>query len=153
MLCSVLATGLAGCAPDPVAIEDTGIAAADARACRELVEALPDRLGDREQVPTTPGDALGAAWGDPAIVLTCGVDEPEDFSRTAVCQEVNGIGWFVPDAALEDESVGATLTTVGHRPRVAVTVPAGQRPEGVAAALAGVAEAVEAHTELVRPCR
>ena len=152
MLCVALTAVLAGCAADPVAIPEPDLDEADTRTCRALVDDLPDALGDRERVEVTPADAPGAAWGDPAIVLTCGVDEPEGVTRTAVCQEVNGVGWFVPDAALEDESLDVTLTAVGHRPRVQVAVPAGQRPEGVAAALAGVADAVSEHTELVRRC-
>ncbi|WP_167305972.1 DUF3515 domain-containing protein [Nocardioides euryhalodurans] len=152
VLCVALTAAVAGCGTDPVAITGPDLDEADSRACRALVDDLPDALGDRERVEVTPADALGAAWGEPAIVLTCGVDEPGGITRTAVCQEVNGIGWFVPDAALEDESLDATLTAVGHRPRVQVSVPAEQRPEGVAAALAGVAGAVEEHTELVRPC-
>ena len=44
------------------------------------------------------------------------------------------------------------LVTVGYEPIITVVVPAEQRPEGVAAAMAGLAAAVEEHTELVRPC-
>jgi hypothetical protein len=83
--------------------------------------------------------------------MTCG-GEPPALDPTAVCEEANGVGYFVNDAPLKDESVDVTLVTVGYEPIITVEVPAEQRPEGVAAAMAGLASAVEEHTELVRPC-
>ena len=125
--------------------------ASEEETCRDLVADVPDRLGDRERREVTPSDGLGAAWGDPAIVMTCG-GEPPLLSPTAVCEEANGVGYFVEDAPLSDESVDVTLVTVGYDPIITVEVPAEERPEGVAAAMAELAAAVEAHTELVRPC-
>ncbi|MGZ5403836.1 MAG: DUF3515 family protein, partial [Nocardioides sp.] len=83
--------------------------------------------------------------------LTCGGDAP-DLSRTAPCIETDGVGWYVDEAVLEDESVAATLVTAGYRPVVTLEVPAAQRPEGAAAAMVGVAAAVRESTELVQPC-
>jgi hypothetical protein len=125
--------------------------ASEEQTCRDLLADVPDTLGEREQREVTPPDALGAAWGDPAIVMTCG-GEPPALAPTAVCEEANGVGYFVEDAPLKDESVDVTLVTVGYDPIITVEVPAEERPEGVAAAMAGLAATVEAHTELVRPC-
>ena len=144
---------LAGCAADPVALPEVSRQPDEARACEALVADLPAALGDRERVEVTPPGALGAAWGDPPIVLSCGGGVPEDFSETAVCQEVDGVGWYVADEALEDESRDVVLTAVGHRPVVRLEVPAEQRPEGPATAMAELAGPVSEHTELVRPCR
>jgi hypothetical protein len=69
-----------------------------------------------------------------------------------VCEEANGVGYFVEDAPLADESVDVTLVTVGYDPIITVEVPAEERPEGVAAAMAGLSAAVENNTQLVRPC-
>ncbi len=150
MLSGVLAV-LAGCSAEPVTLESPVMPASEEQTCRDLLADVPDTLGDRERRDVTPSDALGAAWGDPAIVMTCG-GEPPALSPTAVCQEADGVGYFVEDAPLEDESVDVTLVTVGYDPIITVEVPAAARPEGVAAAMAGLAAAVEAHAELVRPC-
>ena len=151
MLCAALAA-LAACSADRVTLPDVDVAPDERAACESLVNALPADLGDdRERVPVLPADALGAAWGDPAIVMTCGGDAPE-VSRTASCTEVNGVGWYVDEAVIEDESVAATLVTVGYRPIVTLEVPADQRPEGAAAAMAGLATAVRENAELVQPC-
>ena len=149
---SAAALVLAGCTSGPVEITEPGLSAAEEATCRALVEDLPDTIAGNERVPVAPEDALGAAWGDPPIVLTCGGDVPDGFDRTAFCQEVDGVGWYVPDAALKDESRDVTMITVGHRPIVTVVVPAELRPEGAAAVPAELADVVADHTELVRPC-
>ena len=150
MLSGALA-GLVSCSAGPVALESPAMPASEEKTCRDLVADVPDMLGDRERREVTPSDALGAAWGDPAIVMTCG-GEPPALSPTAVCEEANGVGYFVEDVPLADESVDVTLVTVGYDPIITVEVPAEELPEGVAAAMAGLAATVEAHTELVRPC-
>ncbi len=148
---SALLLPLAACSGDEVTLPDVDVDPDERAACRALVDDVPAELGGRERVPVTPTGGLGAAWGDPAIVLTCG-GEPPDLSRTAPCTEVNGVGWYVEEEALADATVPATLVAVGYRPIVTLEVPADQRPEGAAAAMAGLAAAVQANTELVRPC-
>ena len=44
-------------------------------ACEGLVADLPDRLIGEDAREVSPDGALGAAWGDPALVLSCGVGE------------------------------------------------------------------------------
>ncbi len=149
---SALVLPLAACSEAEVTLPTVDVAEDDLAACRALVRDLPSELGDRSRVPVLPADGLGAAWGDPAIVMTCGGEAPE-ISRTAACTEVNGVGWYVDDGVIEDASVAATLVTVGYRPIVTLVVPPEQRPEGAAAAMAGLADAVQEHTELVQPCR
>lgn len=148
---SALALALAACSADEVTLPDVDLDPDERAACRALVDDVPTELGGRERVPVSPSGGLGAAWGDPAIVLTCG-GQPPQISRTAPCTEVNGVGWYVVEAALEDETVPATLIAVGYRPIVTVEVPPDQRPEGAAAAMAALAPVVEANAELVQPC-
>ncbi len=152
MLCALLTVTLTACAEGPVRIPDPQLDAGEARACRELVADLPQTLADADRVEVEPSDAPGAAWGDPPVVLSCGGDVPDGFGRTAFCQEVNGVGWYVPDAALEDESRDVTMATVGYRPIVTVVVPAQLRPEGLATVSAELAGPIAEHTKLVRPC-
>lgn len=133
-------------------ITEPALSAGEREACQALLDDLPSAIGDRQRVDVSPAGALGAAWGDPPIVLTCGGDVPGDFDRTSGCQEANGVGWYAGEGALADESRDVTLSTVGYRPIVTVVVPAGQRPEGVASAMSALAAPVEEHTKLVQPC-
>ena len=99
----------------------------------------------------TSGNPLGAAWGDPAIVLRCGVGTPEDYDKFAACQIVNGLDWFVPDATIEDQDADVVMTTIGRTPAVEVTVPASYRPPN--AVMVDVGRAIKQHTQVTRRCR
>ena len=81
---------------------------------------------------------------------------PTGFDRFSACQEVDGVGWYLPDDQLvgtTDQDVpDATLGTIGWSPVVRLDVPADYRPAGVAAALADLAPAVKQHLRQVRPC-
>lgn len=156
MLCG-LAAGLllAGCAAGPVAVDVPSVPEADAEACRALVDALPERVDGQERREVTGADGRAAAWGDPAIVLRCGVPEPEDFTDTATCVEANGTGWYVPDAVLDsdDETLDVTMTAVGFRPRVEVLLPGDYRPDGFTDAAGALGSVVADRLREVTPCR
>ena len=121
---------LAGCSSD-VAVEPSrgtdALSDAQVEACERLVDALPDRVGDLARRQTT-GNPLGAAWGDPAVVLRCGVETPDDFTKTSVCQDINGVLWFVPDGQITDQGADVVATTMATLPRVEVAIPAQLRP-------------------------
>ena len=142
-----------GCSAGPVDVGTPTVSGADRRACEGLVGDLPDTLAEESAREVSPADALGAAWGDPAITLTCGVGRPAGFDRFSTCMQADGVGWFVPDDQLLDESTDVTMTAVGYRPRVQVDVPASYRPEGVAAAMSELAGPVDDHLRLVKRCR
>jgi hypothetical protein len=115
------------------------------------VDALPSTVADLSAREVEPGDAVGAAWGDPAIVLVCGVPRPPGFGRTATCLSVNDLDWFVPEDQLESrEPTDLTMTTVGRSPRVQVTLPAEHWPP--ATTLADLSEAVRKHTTRTGRC-
>lgn len=134
---------------------DPALSTTQARACAALVEALPDTLAGQERRSVDPADAPAAAYGDPAITVECGGPMPRGFDSFAACEEVDGVGWYLPPDQITDpteESVDATLGTVGWEPVVALRVPATYRPEGLAAALAELAPPVRRTLEQVRPC-
>ena len=138
---------LAGCSPGPVEVgaAPTGPAAA---ACTDLVGALPERLVDQER-REVDGEH-GAAWGDPAIVLRCGVDEPESFDELSTCQVVNDVAWYIPEEQVTGDPVAITMTTVGRRPGVEVALPEGYFPP--AAAMAQLSKTLLEHSTEVEPC-
>jgi hypothetical protein len=140
---------LAGCGPDAVEVGGDAPAAKDQDACRLLLGGLPARVADLSKREVTPADGWGAAWGDPAIVLRCGVDAPEGFDAVATCTEVNGLEWYIPDEPPEDASA-VTMTTVNREPTVEVRLPAEHWPP--AATLVDLAPAIKEHTERTGSC-
>lgn len=141
---AAVALTLAGCSSTPT-IDDRDLSGSDQAACESLVADLPDTLAGQERREVEPADALGAAWGDPAYVLTCGVPEPDDYEPTAECNVIDGVGWYVPDDQLSDLSVDATPIALSLRPYVEVSVPADYRTEGIDRALAELAPALREH--------
>ena len=139
----------------PVEIDAPPMSAADAAACRKLVDDLPAEVAGEKAREVSGDTHLGAAWGDPAIVLTCGVPLPSDFSRTSTCIETAGVGWYVPDDVLlsSDESRDVTMTAVGYRPRVQVFLPGEYRPDGFPNAGAAIGAVVDRDLKLVKRCR
>jgi hypothetical protein len=143
---------LAGCGDEPVSISTPDVGPAARVTCEQFLADLPSRLAGEQKRDLARNGALGAAWGDPAIVLTCGGELPDEFDRFSSCIEANGVGWFVPAGAEADQSATASLTAAGYRPVVRVTVPADYRPEGVSSVMAELAAPVKAHLRLVEPC-
>src|SRR4051794_17552397 len=150
LLC--LALLLAACGKEPVSITTLRPTPADQARCQRLTDALPDSVAGQGQRKTQPAEALGGAWGDPAIVAQCGVAVPADFSKSSGCQEADGVGWFIPDSQVEDQSSEVVMATAGYRPVLQVTVPATYRPNGLAAAMVELAPMVKRYTRLVHPC-
>jgi len=152
--CLVLLTAaaVAGCVADPVRIDAGDLDGADLAACEALLDALPDELADEGERELDPDNAVGAAYGDPPIVVTCVDQVPEGFAADSVCEQVNDVGWFIPDDQVADPDSDAVLTAMTHRPFVQLTVPAEHRPDGAAAALAEVSELIEVHLDLAEEC-
>lgn len=141
---------LAGCGGGSVDIDAPELQGPAAQACGRLVDALPDSVSDQPRRQLEPGQEYAAAWGDPPIVLTCGVPEPEGFDRFAICQETNGVGWFVPEEQIVDQSADVEMTTIGFEQNVEVVVPAQYRPP--AAAMVDLAAAVKRSLRETQPC-
>jgi len=113
-----------------------------ARLCASVIGALPSTVDDAQ---LRRRDQLVAAWGDPAIVLRCGVPRPAALLPTSRCDGVNGVGWFT-----ETLGDGYRFTTIGRAAYVEVTVPAHYSP--AANALVDLAPAVGRLAD-VTPCQ
>ena len=146
------AAALGGCADGPVTLTSPQVSAEDLATCNEFLADLPDQLADHERRKVNPAAALGRAWGDPAIVVRCGVGVPADFDVTSPCEEADGVGWFVPEEQIDDQDADLVFTAVGYRPIVEVDVPHDYRPEGSAAAIAELAQPVSDHLRKVNDC-
>jgi hypothetical protein len=101
-------------APSPLAV---GPVPADvAVTCAELVAALPDEIDPGvERREVTDGADRFAVWGDPVVVLECGVPRPDREEPPAI---VNGVAWTVRDIG-----PGFRWTTRDLVVNVAVDVP------------------------------
>jgi uncharacterized protein DUF3515 len=102
-------------------------------ACTALLERLPERVLDR---PRTGLDVAGAAgWGDPAVVLRCGV--PATGPTDAPCLEVEGLDWTFTE---KDDTF--RFVTFGRTPAVEVRVPTSIDRTAATAALVDLTPAV-----------
>ncbi len=90
--------------------------------CEPILAAAPINILGELQRETTPADAAALAWGDPPIVLACGVrfDVPPD----AQILEVDGVAWVA-----QSDDAGTVFTTFEADPVIQVRVPAAYRPE------------------------
>ena len=147
--CAVLLAAT-GCSSGPPEIDKPDLPAAQDAACKSLVADLPDTLVGEKAVEVTGATAYGAAWGDPAIVLTCGVDAV-DLADVPQCVDADDIGWLVSDEDAEGEG-DATFTADGYRPRVRLEVPEDYLPERGAGALAELAAPLKQHLKLKESC-
>jgi hypothetical protein len=102
-------------------------------ACATAAAKLPQTLLKAGRRATHPSSPALAAWGDPAIILRCGVTPPGPTAD--LCQAVNGIDWVV-----QQLSGGVEFTTYGRTPAIQVLVPSHYAPE--AFALTGLTAAV-----------
>ncbi|MDH6197233.1 hypothetical protein M2272_003886 [Mycobacterium frederiksbergense] len=135
----------------PVAISSVPAPQADSQQCHDLLNALPQQLGDFRRTPTVePTPAGTAAWrAEPdtePVILRCGLDRPVDFVVGTPLQMVDEVQWFrVGEAGVgtgpvsESEAAANPTGDAGDQGRstwyavdrpvyVALTLPAGSGP-------------------------
>jgi hypothetical protein len=106
----------------PLPVATVGQPGADSAACKKLMPALPEQLTNgRSRVVEGGGDGI-AAWGDPAVILRCGLETPEDLTCSSGLTQVNGVSWL----QLTEAGLGETTYIAADRSvRIAVTIPDG----------------------------
>lgn len=113
--------------------------------CRNLDRALPSAVDDQHRRDPSPASALTAGWGNPAIILRCGVERPPKMTDPkvatgadpdAVAGGVNGVNWLME----KGEDGAYRFTTASRLAYVEVTVPEGRDTSG---ALIDLASAVK----------
>lgn len=129
------ATLLVGCGLGTVDVEPHEVEAGSEPGCAQLLDALPDVVSDAVRRDVEPASEQVAAWGDPPIVLRCGVPVPTEYRPDAQLLDVEDVGWF-PVAG----EGGTFFTAVDRQPYVEVAVPDDYAPEAVV--LADLAAAV-----------
>ncbi len=140
---SLIGLLLAACQGSTVSVDAYPTTMGSAVDCKGLLSDLPPSVADQPR--RTVEDGLAGAWGDPPIVLRCGVEKPASLKPTSQCHEVNGVGWLA-----ERESDGWLFTTIGRELYVSLEVPTNYEP--AADALADVADLVGRHVPVTRAC-
>jgi hypothetical protein len=153
----VSAALLVGCGggPGPVHVDSTSLPESVAAQCSRLVAALPQQVAGQDRRDVSPTDARAGAWGDPAVVLRCGVPRPAALRPTSYCFEIDHVGWLATQGGKPvslTSPVKGTLdfTTIGRSLYVEVSVPDAYAPQ--ADALADIARAISRTTHLVQRC-
>jgi hypothetical protein len=105
--------------------------------CAALHARLPRIVDGLHRHDLKPRSDLTAGWGNPSIVLRCGVPRPlVDADPDADAVEVNGVGW-----SIEPQAGGSfRLTTTLRKAYVEVTLP--KRYAGDLGPLTDLADAV-----------
>jgi hypothetical protein len=85
----------------------------------------------------SPKSSLTAAWGDPAVVLRCGVARPRSLRPTSELIKINNVSWFLHET--HDVYV---FTTYGRAAFVEVRVPTSVPREQATAPLVDLARPV-----------
>jgi hypothetical protein len=123
----MLAAALAACSDNDGTTDLAAAPGGSSRECADVVDRAPQKVLDRGR---TPAEAVGvAAWGDPPIVLQCGVELAEGPTSDP-CLTIEGVDWLWDNP--DDDEAPATFVTYGRSPGVRVTVP-GDREEATGA--------------------
>jgi hypothetical protein len=104
-------------ASGPVSVAAQPLDEHTATVCRAVMAKLPASVRDRARRPVTIGSEQTTAYGDPPIVIACGVKAPAVRQEDFVVR-LSGVCWFP-----EEHNDGQIWTTVDREVPVRVTVP------------------------------
>lgn len=129
-----LPTGaLTGPAPEQRTAPLAGLAeAGDTGRCDDLLAAAPETIADgyTRVDAVSPHTVAWSAPGRDAIVLRCGVTEPENYGPGARLDQVNGIPWF-EDVKLANGTTASTWYAMGRDVQVAASLPQAESNEAI----------------------
>jgi Protein of unknown function (DUF3515) len=91
-----------------------------ARDCPAVISHLPATLAGRPARQATSTSPYVASWGDPPLILRCGVPRPPGFTGGSELSQVDGVQWFPTKHGTD-----MTWTAVDRGAYVELTVPGG----------------------------
>ena len=112
--------------------------------CSDLIAHTPNVVDGKKRREIAHPSPYAAAWGDPAITLTCGVAKPTALNAASECFVVNGVGWFS-----EQQANGYRFTTIGRKAYAQVIVPKKYVPSDP---LVDLSKAINDHLPIVQRC-
>jgi hypothetical protein len=113
----------------PVQVDTPEVTPAADLACPVLMAQLPLELAGETSRLVDSDSPFARAWGDPPVVLVCGVDPPAGYVVGAATIVISGVEWFV-DTSDPDVVI---WTTVDRNVQVQVQVPASSDSASVTA--------------------
>lgn len=124
MLAVVVLATRAGSAPTD-GNNDAAVAVADqpaatTAACTSLMAALPDQLGSSARRAVIGSPTGVAAYGDPAMVIRCGLPNPRELTCDSALVDVSGVSWL----KLSDVGIVSYLNA-DRSVRIALSIPDG----------------------------
>jgi len=123
-LATIAAVGsTSACGFGAVEVEPHTLSPGTEEICAQLSADVPDVVSDavRRNVQDEPDGIV--AWGEPPVVLRCGVGLPPEYEPAAVLTEFNGVAWLPIEG-----TGGAFFATVDRDPIVEVAVPDAYEP-------------------------
>jgi Protein of unknown function (DUF3515) len=109
--------------------------------CTSLFQVLPVQLeGDDPRVVQSASPYV-RAWGDPPVVLVCGVAKPAGFTPSSGLIQINDVAWYVDNTTTKDTVV---WTAVDRAVYVQVRVPASADSSSVTDLTAPIEKALPA---------
>jgi hypothetical protein len=106
--------------------------------CPALMSTLPLELAGEPSRRVQSDTPYAYAWGEPPIVLVCGVDRPAGFVVGVSAIQINGVQWYVDTSDPES----TVWTTVDRPVYVRITLPAEVDSAPVTALTPQIAEAL-----------
>ncbi|WNV74511.1 DUF3515 domain-containing protein [Geodermatophilus sp. DSM 44513] len=64
-------------------------------ACPALMAELPLELAGEQSRPVQSDSPFAYAWGEPPVVLVCGVERPAALEPTSPLIQISGVNWLV----------------------------------------------------------
>ncbi|MWA13868.1 DUF3515 family protein [Streptomyces sp. BA2] len=96
--------------------------------CRNLDKRLPKKVDGLGRVDPEPKSELTAGWGDPAIILRCGVAKPPKMNDPeADGVTADGVNWLIE----EQDDGSFRFTTTLRKAYVEITLPKERAGDGV----------------------
>jgi hypothetical protein len=106
--------------------------------CPALMSTLPLELTGEPSRRVQSDSPFAYAWGDPAIVLVCGVDRPAGYVAGVSAIQINGVQWYVDT----DDPDTTVWTTVDRPVYVQISLPASVDSAPVTALTPQIAQAL-----------
>jgi len=122
----------------PLPVEVPPVTPVSDQYCPAVMQGLPLELAGEPSRPVRSDSPFAYAWGEPPVVLVCGVDRPAGWVVGASAIQINGVQWYVDTADPET----TVWTTVDRPVYVEVALPASVDSAPVTALTAGLAQAL-----------
>jgi hypothetical protein len=106
--------------------------------CPALMGTLPLELSGEPSRRVQSDSPYAYAWGDPPIVLVCGVDRPAGYVVGVSAIQINGVQWYVDT----DDPETTVWTTVDRPVYVQISLPASVDSAPVTALTTQIAQAL-----------